>query len=604
MANTSFLQASELDFAQIKNNLKTFLRAQTTLQDYDFEGSNINVLLDILAYNTYMNGLYVNMVGSEMFLDTAQLKESIISHAKEIHYTPRSRTSASAVVNFSISPTGSPATITIPKFYRLTTNFNQQTVDFVTTSSTVIRNNGGNYIATNVDIKEGRVVTEFFNASYNGGDTSSLSFELESENIDSSTIEVEIYQTTLSDTPETWTVVDDITNITSTSKVFFIEGFQANKYKIVFGNGVISKALEDGNIIKVTYLDSLGQDGNGITTFTKTNPIETYTDIVVTTVTGSFGGAERETAEDIRFSAPRYFATQERAVTVNDYKTMVTTNFPQIQAVAAYGGDQVTPKQYGRVIIALKPFGSIATVIPDTIKTQILNFLKTKNLVTTPVIVDPDYFYVEIQSTVKYNPDQTTKSAQSLSTGIVAALAALNSSTFNDFGKDFRYSKTLNVIDNFDSAIISNETEARMVKQWSPATGQFVNLQFSYGQELKTEEVLYEHPVGHDAVIESSSFNYISNGTTFLAFLQDDGLGNLYVYTIAADGTRLVLQENVGLVDYTAGSVTITLNIASYTGSYINLYARTQNNDITVSQNQFLILDDEYISVSTQVVSD
>lgn len=588
MANTSFLQTSDLDFDTLKSNLKEFLRSQTALQDYNFEGSNLSVLLDILTYNTYVNGQYLNMIGSEMFLDSSQLKESVISHSKELHYIPRSRSAATAIINVQITPVNSPATVTIPKYTVFKSNFSGQTVNFVTTSTTTIRNNGGIYVAQDLEIKEGEVVTEFFNVT-NPTDGETVAFVLQSDNIDISTVEVEIYETSLADKPLKWQLTKDVFGINGTDKVFFIEGYARDKYKILFGNGVIGQSLKDGNIVKVSYLDTLGEGGNNASIFSKVGTIDGHSNISITTSSIASGGSERESTQSIKFNAPRYFETQERTVTTNDYENVVLANFPQIQAVVAYGGELAEPKQYGSVIVSLKPFGTYG-VVSDIVKGQVVTLLQKKNMTTTPVIVNPDYFFIGINSIVQYNKNITAKTPSTLKSEIIQSLAALNLSSFNAFGKDLRYSKVLSVIDNTDPSIISNDTVITMIKRWTPATGRSVNLQFSFGNQLKTEDVLYVHPPGHDAIVSSSTFSYISDNVTYNAFFQDDGVGNIYVFTVTTDGTRVVLNPSVGSVDYQTGNVDISLNVAGFS-NYIMIFGTTEAKDIFVTQNQFLIID-------------
>ena len=356
MANTGFLSTSDLDFSSIKNNLKTYLKNQSQFSDYDFEGSNINVLLDVLSYNTYLNAFYLNQVGSEMFLDTAQLRESVVSHAKELNYLPRSRTSAKAYVNITVTPTGSPTTITIPKYYTLTTSVDSTTLNFHTYSDITISPVDGVYTAANVEIFEGNIVTEYFNVS---ADTSS--FILQSDNIDTNSIEVTVIESSTNSSNSAWQRSESLYGLGPSSNNYFLQGYADYKYQVVFGDGSLGRAPSVGNIIKVTYRDTLGDVGNGAYIFKKTN-FDNYTIINVATIAAAAEGSERESIESIKFNAPRYFTTQERGVTNTDFETLTRTRFPQLQAVSAFGGEDLVPPQYGKVAISVKPYGTTGKV--------------------------------------------------------------------------------------------------------------------------------------------------------------------------------------------------------------------------------------------------
>jgi hypothetical protein len=594
MAN-NFLNTSELDFASIKSSLKTYLSGQSRFSDYDFEGSNMSVLLDILAYNTYLNNFYVNMVGSEMFLDTAQLRESIVSHAKELNYIPSSRTSAKAVVNVRVTPTDTPSFITIPKFYEFTTTIDNTTLNYSTDADIIIYPGSNGYLASNVSIYEGSVVTEYFTAS------NTTFYRLQSENIDTNSIDVIVINSQYDSSNSTWLKAENLYGLSSTSNVFFVQGYGSNQYELTFGNDVTGRALVDGNIVKVRYRDTIGDLGNGAYRFSKGASIQGYSNVSVTTVTAAAEGSERESNGSIKFNATRFFTTQERAVTALDYANLAKARFPQLQSVIAYGGEEMTPPQYGKVAVSVKPFGSTG-LISQSLKTSIINYLNTKNITTQAVIVDPEYFYVKVDTSVNYNTSATNNSSAQIEALVRSAIISYANNNLIDFGDDLRYSKLIKDIDASEASIISNETQLKIIKRWSPTVGVASSLDFTFDNQLYAESFLYELPQGHDLVVYSGSFTYThTDGDDYDAFIGDNGLGVLNIYTNQSTATglvRTILSGTVGTVDYDTGEVAFTANVKAYTGNYISIYGKLRNKDIYAVQNKFLLVESSDVSVT------
>lgn len=594
MANTTFLSTSELDFNTIKDNFKSFLQGQSQFADYDLDGSNINVLLDILAYNTYLNSFYLNMVGSEMFLDTAQLKESAVSHAKELNYIPRSRTSAEALVDITITPGDSPDSIVIPENYKFTTTLDGTTYNFYVDQDHIVIANNGVYQASNVSIYEGRLVTEYFDVGAN------TKFVLQSDTIDTRSINVQVYESNTSSTGYNYSMATSLFGLAPTSNVFFIHGHKANQYELDFGNGVTGRSLSAGNRVKVVYRATNGELGNGASGFNKSSSIQTYSTITANTVLSARNGAEREDIDRIKFNAPRFFNTQERAVTAQDYISLTLAKFPQFQAVAAYGGEDMIPPQYGKVAIALKPYGSTA-IVSDALKAQVVQYLNLKNLTTEPIIVDPDILYLDIVSDVKYNTNQTTIGQSALKSQVYTNIINFGSSYLNDFGIDFSYSKLIAAIDDTNPAIISNDTSVKLEKKWSPVPQVTNNFSFSFNNEIYHEDTLYELPQGHELAIQSTLFDYVSGNTTYTSYIGDNGLGVLKIYTDQYTGnvaTRVSLNDNAGTVDYYTGEVTLTANVDGYSDSHIGIKANLQSKDVSVKRNAFLIINGQDVVVN------
>lgn len=601
-SNTGFLSTTELDFTAIKSNLITYLQAQDQFADYNFEASNFNVLLDVLSYNTYLNSFYLNMVGSEMFLDTAQLRESAVSHSKELNYLPRSKTSAVAYINISVDAgTRTPDYITIPKFYAFSTQLNGTTIYYTVPDDIIIRPVNGTYAAANVAIYEGSVVTEYFNVS---GNTNT--FVLQSENLDTRSVTVYVYESATSQTSYIYNYAESLFGLTGTSNVYFMQGYADTKYQIEFGNDVTGRKLTNGNVIKVQYRDTIGEMGNGSFIFKKGAGFidvnnNSYTGIAVSTVKASAEGSDRESIDSIKFNAPRYFPTQGRSVTAQDYIALTKAKFPQLQAVNAYGGEELIPPQYGRVAISVKPYGTVG-LISDSLKVNITNFLKLKNLTTEPIVVDPEFFYIDVVSTVHYNSSLTSKSSAQIKALAENAIISYGSNYLTEFGSDLRYSKLVSDIDNSDPAIVSNETKLHLIKRWNPILGSKQTLAFSYDNELYHEAVAYLIPQGHEQVIRSDFFTYThTDSQEYSCYIGDDGMGTLNVYTyqiINGVNTRTVLASSIGSINYITGELLLSTTITAYTGNYISIYALPYNKDLYSIKNKFLIIESTNIAIT------
>lgn len=601
-SNTGFLSTTELDFTSIKSNLITYLKSQDKFSDYNFEASNFQVLLDVLSYNTYLNSFYLNMVGSEMFLDTVQLRESAVSHSKELNYLPRSKTSAVAYIDITVDPGNrSPSFITIPKNYTFTTSINATTLYYSVPDDILIRPINGSYIVSNTAIYEGSVVTEYFNVVANNN-----LYSLQSDNIDSRSVSVYVYESSSSTTSHIYAVAESLFGLTPTSNAYFIQGYGDNKYQLYFGNGVTGRELSAGNIIKVTYRDTLGELGNGAFIFKSGSAFydadnNSYTNITVATVKAAAEGSERESVDSIKFNAPRYFPTQGRTITTEDYIAITKAQFPQLQSINAFGGEELSPAQYGRVAISVKPYGTVG-LISDSLKTNIINFLKLKNLTTEPIIVDPEFFYVDIVSTINYDSSLSSKSSAQLKA--LAETAIINYGNLNlaEFGSDLRYSKFVSSIDNADDAIVSNETKLRFIKRWVPTFGIKSTLSFSFENELYHEAVQYLLPQGHEQVIISSTFTYThTDGIDYASFIADNGLGALNVYTyqiISGVNTKTILAADIGTVNYVTGEVLLSTTATSYIGNYIKIYALPKGKDLYSIKNKFLIIESTDITLT------
>jgi hypothetical protein len=594
MANTGFLSVSDLSFDGIKGNLKTFLKSKTEFKDYDFDGSNLNALLDILSYNTYMNSFYLNMIGSEMFLDSSKLRSSIVSHAKELNYLPRSRTSARALVTFTVN-TGDdlPSSVVIPENYTLRTVVDNTNLDFSTNEAVVITYNGTAYTSDPIYVYEGKIVTEYFDV------TDSTRYILNSENIDTNSIKVTVIKSATDSANTVYFESENLYGLNSNSEIYFVQGYGSNQYEVIFGDGIAGKKLSNGNIVKIKYRSTNGELGNKAYTFSPTSKIDSIYSVTVATNTVAADGSERETDDSIKYNAPRYFASQNRAVTKEDYTNLIIQNYPQIKTVNVYGGEDADPPQFGKVIVSMIPYGS-NPVVSTELKSNIITFLKTKSITTEPVIIDPEYLYVEIVSDVRYDPTLTSKSTQQIKTEVIAKIQEYSNLYLNDFGNDLRKSKLSSMIDEADPAIKSNQTYFRPIYRLTPIRGISQRIKFSFSNALY-RPFLRAYSAGEEETVRSDYFTYLKNDVYYTARISDDGLGNLRIYYLTPDSVQIVLEDNIGTVNYNTGAIVMDLNPQDYT-NYIDMYAITLNDDVVVQESKYLKIDFSKVLISINVV--
>ena len=431
MAANSGITIADLDFDSIKTNLKQFMGGQSQFADYDFAGSNLNVLLDVLAYNTYYNNFYLNMLASEMFLDTALIRDSIISHAKELNYTPRSARGAEAIVNVQITPNDTPASITIPKGAEFTSTVESNTYTFATTETVIITpDSSGNYIANNITVREGEEVTEMYPVTAN----TSQRFTLSNPDIDTRTINVTVQESNTSSSNTTYSLATSLFGVSSNSAVYFLQPAEASKYEVVFGNDVAGRRPVSGNLVKVAYRVCNKAESNRAVSFSSASTIQGYNDIVVTTVQRAQGGADQESIADIKFNAPRNVQVQERAVTKNDYKILLQQRFQEIEAITVFGGEDQDPPQYGRVVVSVDLEN--ADGIPNITKQQYKEFIDQRTPVSIEsVIIDPEFSYIEVSSHIHYNVNSTNATPSDIKSSVLSSIETFANNTLQDFKK-------------------------------------------------------------------------------------------------------------------------------------------------------------------------
>lgn len=570
-ANSSIV-LTNLDFDALKNSLKAYLKSQDRFKDYDFDGSNMSVLLDVLTYNTYYNGFYLNMIGSEMFLDTAQIRDSVVSHAKELNYTPRSFTSAQAEIDLIIVASDPAKTaITIPRGTAFSTRVDNQSFTF-TTDQNISITGSGTFVANSVVIYEGDIITETF--SINNSVTQN--FILSNENIDTSSINVTILEDGGATVLEYLRAIS-LFGYDETSEIFFIQGAAGDKFEIVFGDDVIGRKPKDNSTMVVEYRLTNGELPNGASLFSPVAPIDGETNIVIITEQAAHSGTVSEDIDSIRFNAPRHFTTQERAITTEDYENLLRINFPEINAVTAFGGEDLSPPIYGKVFVSVDL--NDIDGIPDVKKQQYYDFLKPRcPLSTDPVIVDPEQMFIGVTTTVRYNINLTALNQEDVKSLIISAILNYSNSHLNGFAKTLRFSRLTTAIDDADESVVSNETFVKAIKTLVPPTTQVV---VSFGIPIK------------DLISSEILFN------NRRAILKDDGAGTLVV--VSAEANQQITQ--VGQIDYATGSVQLTNFVAdAYPSGLIKLFATPVSSDISTNKNVVLNIEASDIQVTIEKI--
>jgi len=597
----SSISLTSLDFADYKNSLKTYLQSQTQFKDYNFDASNISVLLDILSYNTYLNAFYMNMIGSEMFLDTAQLRDSVVLRAKELNYTPRSFKSSYGVINLVVSNVpNNPIILTIPAGTSFTGKAGSNNYTFSTNQNIVIgANTDGNFYASNVEIYEGTSITDTFVVNPISN-TDNQRFILSNPTIDTTSLTVVSVENNGANVIP-YFLSTSLLDLTESSTVYFLQGSENSQYEIIFGDNIVGRRPADNSVVVTTYLVTNGQLPNGISVFTPNGTIGGSSNISVTTVSSATGGDIAEDINTIRYNAPRYYATQERAVTTNDYKTLLTVQYPEIEAISVYGGEDVTPPQYGKVFIALKLFNF--DIIPTNKITEYNAFLSTRSpLAIDHVFVEPDYTYASITTTVKYNINQTILQPSDISAFVTSAIQSYGMQNLDNFGSSLLYSRLVEAIDAAHPSIISNETDYTVMKKLIPSTTISQNYQINFNMAVDNTfppEPLI-HPAPNKHAVSSTQFLY--NG--IISNIEDDGLGNLRIVETNANGYHTsIVSSGVGNIDYSTGTINlINFYTSEYFGDSIRFYIIPATKDTSVSQHIIYEIPNDEINVSVQIV--
>ena len=577
---TARLQISDLDFDQIKNNLKSFLQQQTTFQDYDFEGAGLSVLLDILAYNTHYNSYYLNMVANESFLDTAILRDSVVSHAKTLGYTPHSVTASEALINITVETANTtPDVITIARGTTFSSSLiDTQSYNFVTLEDVTATKSNTAFFFESVKIYEGSLPTYSF--TYNQNSNPKNTFTLPDADIDTTTIKVSVVPNSGNTLTQVYNAVTDILEVTSESTVYFLQESKNGQFQLSFGDGVLGKALDDGSIISVSYLITSGDAANKSAAFVPNSSINGLTNITITTVTVAAGGSVRESIDSIKFGAAAQFSTQNRLVTFKDYETFLKRNYPKVDSLSVWGGEEENPPEYGKVYISLKPKENY--FITETEKQRIINeIIKPKSIVSvTAQIRDPKYLYLLLFNNVKYTKSKTNSSVISIKNAIKNSILGYSNTNLNKFGSTFVLSKLQDSIDSVDlNSIVGSETIVRIQKRFEPV----LNLKTSYtidfnvplhrgtviNRMTSTQFDVYDvFGIRRSVILEEISQSY--TGVSSIE-ITDGGSGYLTAptVTITGDGTGAIAESVI--INGRVTGITITNRGSGYTRALVTI---------------------------------
>ena len=582
------LVVSDYDFDAIKTNLKSFLQGQTQFQDYDFEGSSLNILLDILSYNTHYLAYLANMSTNELYLDSADIRNNIVSLAKMIGYTPSSPRAPMASIDVTLN-NATGTSVTMNKGTVFATTVNDISYQYVTNSDFTITPVAGVYKFSNLPIYEGTLVTFKYTADTTDVDQK---FIIPSAKADTSTLLVKVQNSSADTTTETYSLAGGYNNVTATSKVYFIQEGQDGKYEIYFGDGVNGASLDDGNIVILEYIVTNIEDSNGASSFSLSGNIGGFTNVTISTVSSSQGGANSETDESIRLNAPLQYAAQDRAVTTTDYETLVQSIYPNALSVSAWGGEDDETPRYGIVKIGIK--AASGSTLTETTKQDIVNKLRPYNVASvSPQIVDPETTSVLLTSTVKYNTITTTKSNDTLKSEIITAITNYNTNTLQKFDSIYRHSKLTGLIDSVDVSILSNITTIKIRKSFTPI------LSSSEKYNIYFRNALFNPHSGHNTAAGGilSSTGFKVTGSDFEMFLDDDGQGNIRRYYLAS-GIRTYANDTQGTIDYATGEIALnSLNVASIsnirgaTSTVVEITVTPDSNDIVPVRDQIVEID-------------
>jgi len=580
------LRVTELDFDTIKTNLKAFLKQQPEFTDYDFDGAGLSVLLDILAYNTHYNAYYLNMVANESFLDTALLRDSVVSHAKTLGYTPYSTRSPVSIINFTIeSNSAVSATCTLPEgFAFLSNQIDGRAYNFVVLEDTTVTKSNTQYVFENLNVYEGQLITYSFN--YDASSNPKSIFQLPDSQIDTTTIKVSVTPNAANSATTVYEKVTDVLDITSSSEVFFLQESRGGLFEIYFGNGVVGKSLPDGAIVTVTYLVTNGTSANKANNFVATATVTDSRGIPLSNFTinpqsAAAGGSDRESVDNIKFSAAARFSTQNRLVTYKDYETYILNNYPDIDSISVWGGEENIPPVYGKVFISLKPREGY--FISETEKLRIVReIVDPKSIITTTSeIIDPEYLYLIVEVEAKYDPKKTTKTESSLKESIRNAVLNYKDTFLDKFDARLVDSKLEKAIDDVDlNSIIGNELTIRAQKRFIPLLNQNASYEINFNipihrgtvtNKLTSTEFTVRDSVGVNRTVIFEEVPLSFTGISSIS-VSNPGLNYLVAptVTITGDGTGATAEavivngsiEKINIInrgiDYSRAIVTIS----------------------------------------------
>ena len=576
------LQVTELDFDLIKDNLKTYMKNQNEFTDYNFEGSGLSQIIDLLAYNTHYLAMNANFAMNESFLDTATLRSSVVSHAKKLGYTPRSARAPIAYIDVVLN-SSSAVSATLSKGTRFTTKVDGSTFGFVANEDLSVNPSNGVMRFSNVPIYEGTLITTKYTVDLNNIEQK---FIVSDARADTTTLKVSVQNSASDLKTNTYELATDITQVTSGANVYFIQENSDDKFEVYFGDGVVGSAISNGNIVKLEYIVTNKEKANGARVFSSPS-IDGETDISISTLVAARGGAERESISSIKFNAPLDYSSQGRAVTTQDYKTILPQVYAGTKSVQVWGGEDNDPPIYGQVFLSVRTKSGVN--LTQAQKNSIAEDLKKYNVASIrPTFINPEVTKIKLRTDFKFDSKTTTKSVGDLETLIRQTITNYNNSDLQNFDVVFRHSKLSRLIDATDTSILSNTTRITLNKVLTPTLNTVTQYIIDFNNPL------YNPHTGHNSAmggITSSTGFTISTNTNTL-FLDDDGNGNIRTYYLVGGTTRTYVDETAGTIDYATGKIVLTdLNITSVVGGGISIDILPASNDIVSVRNQLLEID-------------
>ena len=592
---TKRLNVADMDFNEIKSSLIQYLSEDDVLKDTNFEGSATNTLLDALVYITHFNAVNANMALNETFLDSAQLRQSVVSHAKLLGYTPRSSYAPVAYVDVLMNnPTGVTNSdgdfipMTMNKGTAFNTLIDGKTYKFVNEATqTITRNSDGDYKFENVKLIQG----QFKTTTYIYDDDASEKYVIPYPNIVTSTMTVRIQQSLTYNEVEDYVLSTDISNVGPDTAVYFLQEGQDGLYEIYFGDDIIGKKPVNGNVIIIEYAITEGPEANGASKFSLADNIQGNSDATVTTNSKATGGSVREDIESIKFNAPLGYVSQNRAVTPDDYKSIIQSNYPNIDAISVWGGEDNDPPDYGKVYISIKPRDAEVLTAEDK-ELIVGQYLKPKNVVSiTPTIVDPAYTYIYLETFFKYNPNLTNQSRDALAILVREEIRKYNNNELKRFDGVFRHSNVLAAVDGADPSIINSTIRVKMKKRFTPT----LNTERRYELQFSSQFYITS---SNEQIMNTTEFTYLDRQCTLKDTLQVDGTRVVQIVTGSGSNQR-ILNSNIGYLDEENGMVVLTgFNPSAIVGDYIEITVSPESNDLAPRRNELLniLVDDGTIS--------
>jgi hypothetical protein len=587
--STKRINVSELDFDAIKTNLKSFMAGNDQFTDYDFEGSAFSILLDVLAYNTHYNALYTNLAVNEMFIDSASKRASVVSLAKTLGYIPNSASCAKAYAQCTITaPTYNPDVVTLPAGQPFLTSIDGVSYTFYNTSDVSTVSANGFYTFSNVELIEGTQLVYSYSVSDN------QRYIIPNANVDLSTLKVKIRANETDDLFTVFTPAESLTYLDSTTKAYFIKEIDDGLYEVYFGDGVVGYKPVPGNYLTFEYFVSSLESPNGANTFSYAGSSILGSGLTVVARAAASGGSSPEDIASIKFNAPRMFAAQNRAVTTEDYKAIIYKNYPQAQSVVVWGGEDNDPPIYGKTFICIKPKDTtkLTQAQQDDIRASIIG---PRSIVSiTPEFVDPEYFNVQISTTVYYNAKVSDKTPAQLETIVRDVVYNYDNTELQKFDGILRYSQLVRLIDEADQAIVSNTTRVAIRREFTPR----YNLSSEY--KLTMINPIYKSTIPEEAIITTGF--YIPNSAN-IHYIDDDGQGNLRLFHLDANRNKVIINAEIGTVDYVKGALVVrNLIITSMADATFEFIIKPESYDVVPAYNQIVQVSRAYLTVN--VVND